>query len=1067
MVRNEQCKRCSLCDCLGPRCRYGQVATRLSSVKSGFLLADNCRSNVKDILCMRLPNSLTSKTAVACLVASCSAVVIAYNADGTGAGEVASPPPSLGMATPAFPASYIFRENFESQADSSNVLRSERDPVGVWFQKSVDDQAVDASAVNWSTEEHAGSGNTNSTTFLDLDDDGDLELRLGFGFDEVRILYNTGIAFDLTKDYKLAGNWAISSSATNHLGFIAGLAEFDQRGNLVQTIGLADDATSVSSRNVFGNTSSSAADGDSGTFSVRVTAGELSRFGITAGHSVGIYFHHDDDGILGSDFQGFRPNTSDVYIVDDISVSTQEPGSEDRRLPNVVMIMADDLGWSEIAAYREQQGLTQVVATPNLDRLAHGGLMFTDAHSPASLCAPTRFSMLTGSSPVRNGLERGTFAFEGDPAVLRNRKHTTVGEVMQRAGYHTAMIGKMHLGGGADFNFNNPQKLEGTFPTSYGFDYSFLVHDGIQAPPYIYFENDEFVRVDPNNESRMDTVGSGSDIVTRANTVDVGPNGTGTRSTRNPRITDRNWNSSQNGIINSDKAVEFIDDHLASRGDQPFLLYYNAPQVHTPHTPPIDFEPDANGNPHSPPRVPVAGSTAAIGGNAHSDVVREFDLQVGKIIAKLEDPNGDGFTDDSILADTLVMVTSDNGGLRIDSGLANYDTTGVLREAKSHSYEGGHRVPFIAHWGDGTVAGSTITPNTVSDQLVAGHDWVPSMYALTGQSVAELDAMDSVNILPVLLGEQDPLRPVRPFLFHQGNKDDRYGIRRGDYVLILNENREAMELYNLKDDLSQTTDLIDPRNYAGDVPRAMLDLASELQALFRSHDGTNEPRSFDPYNADLIFEHDFDAGTAPENAALGSPSPVGIWFLQGAGSVSTTAGSADWGAEVQSNSTSFVDSDASGDADLELRLGFGHDEVQVLYNSGAIVDLTKNYTLSGSWEIAAEFDNHLGFIAGLAEFDSNGNLVQTLGLAAELDLVSSANIFGNTSNNASSGDTGTFSLTVSAADMTAAGVAPGNSVGVYFHRDDDGALGDDVVGLADSVKSDIYIIDDVSLLASD
>lgn len=461
-------------------------------------------------------------------------------------------------------------------------------------------------------------------------------------------------------------------------------------------------------------------------------------------------------------------------------------------LPHVVMLMADDIGWSDIGAYREQQGLAPAIPTPNIDRLARNGMLFTDAHSPASLCAPTRFCMITGSYPYRNGSQWGTWSIEGSPAVTANRKHATVAEVARNAGYRSAFLGKMHLGGrprDSDGNVTSKEtkidfgKKVWGFPTSYGFDYSFVIHCGIQNSPYLYFENDKFAPIEswrPADNSSVKRWDLGDY---------VGPNGTGNipKNNRGARG-DKDWDSSRVGIDLSNKAVGFIDDHLVNHPDQPFMLYYCSQAIHVPHTPPIDFDPKWDGTPQDPVGEPVRGAS---GGGLTADMVYELDLQVGKIISKLEDPNRDGDISDSILGDTLFFFTSDNGGLSNtgpDWGISGYDSTGVLRGWKGSIWEGGHRVPFIAAWGDGSAAGSKIEPGAVSGQLVCAHDWVATIYALAGQSVPDNQAMDAVNLLPELLGRQSESDPLREFMFHQsraapgGGSADTFAIRKGDYV---------------------------------------------------------------------------------------------------------------------------------------------------------------------------------------------------------------------------------------------------------------------------------------------
>jgi arylsulfatase A-like enzyme len=715
-----------------------------------------------------------------------------------------------------------------------------------------------------------------------------------------------------------------------------------------------------------------------------------------------------------------------------------------KALPNVVMIMADDLGWSEIAAYRRYQGLHDPIPTPNLDRLVAEGMMFTDAHSPASLCAPTRFSMMTGSYPYRNTMRWGTWGFTNPSAFTRNRKHVTIGEVMQAAGYRTAFLGKMHFGGGVE-DFDNAMPA---FPTTYGFDYVFSTHDGIQAPPYLYFENDRFVKIDPLDPLNPSAPGTNADTVVLQPGLYEGINGTGkVNETARVTTSDPLWNSSQNGIINSRKAADFIGDHMANHPEQPFMMYYCSPQVHVPHTPPIDFEPDNLGQPGDPANKPVAGFT---GGDELADVVYELDLQVGWIIARLEDPDGDGDTADSILADTLVMFTSDNGGLGSERGFIGYDSTGTLKGFKSMIEEGGHRVPFVARWGDGTPHGSYIRPGSVSDQLICGMDWVGAMYALTEQNMQPDQAVDCVNILPILLGERGEDNPVREFLFHQSQDSKKkafpYGIRHGDFVMFMDGDHVPGELYNLREDLSQTVNLLE-----SEPSQAIHDRRDAMLALYLAHDDPDDPRTtpvITTISAGNVLSEDFESVGVTDNI-VGAPYPAGTWHLQDA-----TGSKPHWTRDDQDEGQSVQIGDFNDDPDQEMRIGWGYDEVVVLYSTTHPIDASRNYFLSGDWEMANTLDNSLGFIAGFAEFRADdGSLVQRL--------TGDDKVFGPRAD-AVIGQTGSFQIILTAEALQAADVTEGNLIGIFLHHDDDGVLYSDNAGFGEN-RNDVYLIDNVEL----
>ena len=517
--------------------------------------------------------------------------------------------------------------------------------------------------------------------------------------------------------------------------------------------------------------------------------------------------------------------------------------SPERSLPNVVFILADDVGYGDIGVYGGR------VPTPAIDRLARGGIRFSDAHSPAALCAPSRFSMLTGSNPYRNGRPGGSWnidfscGFHAGAEHLEARRHLTVAEVMARAGYRTAFFGKMHLGGTVRDSAGTPIRAEREisrmdfargvehFPNEHGFDYALGLTSGIQHEPYAYFENGRYKPVDPadpadNRSTRLWVNG-------QYRVSDNGVSEIVEHPPERPGIGDRRYDSSQVGIVLADSAIGWLDRHLAANAasgeNRPFLLYYSSQAIHVPHTPPLRFGAGGEG-------PAVAGRT----GGVTSDMIVELDLQVQKLLAKLDDAG--------IAQNTLVFFASDNGALWpnvVDYGDSLHDNNGAYRDYKASVYEGGHRVPFIVRWGDGTPAGSRIAPGTVSDELVLCQDWVATMYDLTGQSIAEGQAMDSATLMPLLLGQQPQGVPVHEFVIYQAGYAYDGAIRRGDWVLLVDRENRATELYDLSADPGQERNLIDDPAHAERVAG----LRAEFLKYNDHDDATREPRTTAAFTA--------------------------------------------------------------------------------------------------------------------------------------------------------------------------------------------------------------------------
>lgn len=446
--------------------------------------------------------------------------------------------------------------------------------------------------------------------------------------------------------------------------------------------------------------------------------------------------------------------------------------------PNVVVILADDLGYGDLSCYG-----AKLIQTPHCDRLAKDGRRFTDAHSPSSVCSPTRYGVLTGRYCWRTSLKSQVLGVTAPLHIEPGRP--TLASVLKKHGYATAAVGKWHLGYGSPprTDYNKPLTPG---PKEVGFDYHFGVPSNHGDLTRCFVENDQVVGRAPGVSFELPLKGGL-------------PKGLAQR-----RVDDRV------DTVLTEKALAWLGKHK----DRPFFLYFTPVAVHNPVTPNKQFR---------------GQSQCGI----YGDYVRELDWCVGQVL---------GFLDQHKLAEnTLVIFSSDNGGVvtadrdsaefpltleddaagavskhyraaQRDAYAAGHRACGDLRGRKHSIYEGGNRVPFLARWPGRVPAGTTC------DEVICLTDLLATVAALVGEKLPRGAGEDSHDIGPALVGAKldRPLREAT--VLH--NAEGVFAIRQGPWKLIAEGAAPGPvkkkspwvaegtnQLYHLGDDPRETTNV--------------------------------------------------------------------------------------------------------------------------------------------------------------------------------------------------------------------------------------------------------------------
>ena len=451
--------------------------------------------------------------------------------------------------------------------------------------------------------------------------------------------------------------------------------------------------------------------------------------------------------------------------------------------PNIIFILADDMGYGDVQALNPKSK----IPTPHLNRLAKEGMTFTDAHSPSSMCTPTRYGVITGRYCWRSSLKRGVLGGYSAPLIEKNRP--TVGGVMQKAGYHTAVIGKWHLGmnmtrleggkpkqdrwdGDGNVDFSKPIADS---PVTRGFHEYFGVSASLDMAPYVWIENDRFVPAKLVQQPGIKFPGF---------------------VRQGPRAEDLKF---EEGLdVLGERTAAFLK--RMAKGGQPFFLYMPLTGPHKPVTPHPRF----------------VGKT---GLGPYGDFVMNVDDTVGQVLKALDETK--------LAENTLVMFTSDNGSFmyRVDDEddhvktptkqqyhSKSHTANGPWRGTKADIWEGGHHVPFFARWPGKVKAGSQ------SAQVITHTDLFATVAAIAGAKIPKGAAADSYSFLPLLLGKAKGYS--RPPVIHH-SASGMFAIRDGDWKLVLGNGSGGRQqprgrafekpffLANLKEDPAEKTNQVE------------------------------------------------------------------------------------------------------------------------------------------------------------------------------------------------------------------------------------------------------------------
>jgi arylsulfatase A-like enzyme len=469
--------------------------------------------------------------------------------------------------------------------------------------------------------------------------------------------------------------------------------------------------------------------------------------------------------------------------------------------PNIIFIYLDDLGYGDVSSYGAKG-----VPTPNIDKLASGGVKFTNGYATSATCTPSRYALMTGVYPWRN---KNAKILPGTAPLLIETNQMTIPKLLKEKGYHTGIIGKWHLGLGTGVVDWNKQITLG--PNQVGFDYSYIMAATQDRVPTVYIDNGLVVGLDPNDHIE----------------VNYDENFAGQKTGKdNPELLSMKWHHGHNSsIVNGIPRIGYMkggekakwndlemSDHFLGKAqnyvkehkDKPFFLYYAMQQPHVPRTPNPRFI-----------------GTSELG--PRGDVIVEADWSIGELLKTVEK--------EGILENTLIVLTSDNGPVLNDGYYdeaveknGNHSPTGGLRGGKYSLFEGGTRVPFITYWK------GKISPS-VSDALVCQVDLLSSIASLVN---AKNSDNDSQNILSSFLGTS---KKGRENLIIEAST--RTAFRQEDWIMIppyqgpeiskevnieLGNSNDFL-LYNLKDDQKQKI------NLAAKMPKKLKEMINAFEKI--------------------------------------------------------------------------------------------------------------------------------------------------------------------------------------------------------------------------------------------